>query len=229
MNIQDLLRKTFTYRYIYLPYRQKQGRERIQKQYEYLIDKAPELVRNIINVFNAEGIPYWLEFGTLLGAYRDKTIIKGDFDLDFGAYQKDVANIYMALSKAGFKLVREFHEIGRNGIEQSYYDGNITFDIFYFSEEDTNSLSCFAFTPIPNRSVPNKTTYGKVSSWTFKKFDLVKYDFLGSEVYIPANTEEHIEEIYGKQWRIPDPNFKQGFNRRNYDITERMGVGFQYM
>lgn len=228
MNIQDLLRKTFTYRYIYLPYRKRQGRERIQKQYEYLIGKAPELVKNIINVFNAEGIPYWLEFGTLLGAYRDKTIIKGDFDLDFGAYQEDIPRIYEAFTKAGFELVREFHEIGRDGMKQTYYDGFITFDIFYFREEN-NKLVCYGFTPVPNKSVPNKTTYGIVKSWTFKKFDLSEFEFLGNKVFVPSNTEEHIEETYGEGWKVPDPNFVHGLNKRVYDMVERKGVGFQYM
>ena len=32
---------------------------------------------------------FWLEFGTLLGAYRDNTFIKSDLDIDLGLFLKD--------------------------------------------------------------------------------------------------------------------------------------------
>jgi len=37
-----------------------------------------------VNLMNTHNVPYWLDYGTLLGAVRDKAIIPWEFDLDFG-------------------------------------------------------------------------------------------------------------------------------------------------
>ena len=41
-----------------------------------------EMLINIVNIFNKHNIYYWIDFGTLLGIYREKDIILGDNDID---------------------------------------------------------------------------------------------------------------------------------------------------
>eukprot|EP00823_Brevimastigomonas_motovehiculus_P003652 TRINITY_DN2264_c0_g1_i1.p1 TRINITY_DN2264_c0_g1~~TRINITY_DN2264_c0_g1_i1.p1 ORF type:complete len:319 (-),score=26.12 TRINITY_DN2264_c0_g1_i1:49-1005(-) len=43
------------------------------------------LLVRIATTLNRNAIPFWLEYGTLLGAYRDHGIIPWDFDIDLGS------------------------------------------------------------------------------------------------------------------------------------------------
>lgn len=38
---------------------------------------------------DSENVLFWLDYGTLLGAYREHDFIKHDFDLDIGLWLKD--------------------------------------------------------------------------------------------------------------------------------------------
>ena len=60
---------------------------------QYFRTEAVELLQRFTEALNAEGIDYWLEFGTLLGYYREHDFIAHDDDLDFGAYLTDAAKV----------------------------------------------------------------------------------------------------------------------------------------
>ena len=86
-------------------------------------------------------ICYSLAYGTLLGAFRDNSFVPNELDLDIGAYLKDAKQIFNALKKSGFVLVREFHIVGENGLEQTYSYKGTTLDVMYFFHEKS-SLFC---------------------------------------------------------------------------------------
>ena len=48
-------------------------------------------------LLNKKQIPYWADFGTLLGIVRDKDIISWDDDVDFGYFLKDRDRLIVAL------------------------------------------------------------------------------------------------------------------------------------
>ena len=48
------------------------------------------LLSYIKNVCEQNNIPYWLDFGTLIGAYRHQGFIPWDDDIDIGMIRKDV-------------------------------------------------------------------------------------------------------------------------------------------
>ena len=80
-----------------------------------------ELLRFIDNVCNKYGIEYWIDYGTLLGAYRHGGFIPWDDDLDISIMRKDYEklieilpeeiNQYPTLKKnCGLTLLIEGHE-----------------------------------------------------------------------------------------------------------------------
>ena len=59
-------------------------------------------LKKIVSVFEEFDVDYWLEFGTLLGCYRDNRLISWDSDLDFGVFDIDaVRNVKSHLEKKG--------------------------------------------------------------------------------------------------------------------------------
>lgn len=67
------------------------------------------VVKDVMGEFN---IPFFLMFGTLLGAVRDKEFIKHDKDIDLGFFREDKTDFYkviLELKKYDFRLLRTDH------------------------------------------------------------------------------------------------------------------------
>ena len=66
------------------------------------------LLYNIIKLFKKYDIFYWLDYGTLLGAYRYGKIIPWDYDIDFSILhveqKKVLKNVIPDLVKLGYEI-----------------------------------------------------------------------------------------------------------------------------
>ena len=91
-----------------LYYKLRFGR-RLNKKQQFFINENGELFHKFTQILNDNGVVFWLEFGTLLGFYREHDFIKHDFDLDIGVYMADAEKIRKILTDNGFKLVRDFN------------------------------------------------------------------------------------------------------------------------
>ncbi|MCR4920857.1 MAG: hypothetical protein K5945_04005 [Bacteroidaceae bacterium] len=160
---------------------------------------------------NAEGITFWLEFGTLLGYYREHDFIAHDFDLDTGANLTDQPRIRRALEAAGFELVRYYDVKDDGGREECYKhrDMQTTIDVFYF-RRDGDLMYCNLFVPLQNMSFRwnlNKPMPFRTVRVNFPAGELQRAEFKGAKVYIPENTDAHLRAQYGDSYMIPNPNF----------------------
>ena len=48
---------------------------------------------NTVDILEKNNIKYWLDFGTLLGAFREGKIIEHDYDVDIGILHKDLEKV----------------------------------------------------------------------------------------------------------------------------------------
>ena len=63
------------------------------------------ILSNVIEVFNAHNVVYWLDYGTLLGALHRNDVIPYDSDGDISFMRND-PNVKKAISMLGeFRLV----------------------------------------------------------------------------------------------------------------------------
>ncbi len=181
---------------------------------------------------NAEGVTFWLEFGTLLGYYREHAFIAHDFDLDVGAFLSDQPRIQKALKAAGFELVRYYNVKDEGGREECYKhrDMKTTIDVFYF-RTDGDLMYCNLFVPLQNMSV--WWNLGKLMPFrtvrvNFPSGELQRVEFKGAQVFIPANTDAHLRAQYGDSYMVPNPNFamKDRKNMVYYTYEEKPSEGF---
>ena len=223
MKLKDILKRTLLYRYVYYPYLIKKSKVRKQRMHELFVKEGENVLKTFVECMNANNITYWLEYGSLLGAYRDGNFVPNELDLDVGVYLSDANRVYHAMRNAGFKLVREFHVVGENGLEQTYEYKGITIDLMYFYEKD-GMMWCNGVAG----KFSSKFTEYVVTAHYFKPFLCTSFDFLGMKVSIPSNTEDHLIETYGPNFRVYDPNFKIDFNKVFYSIDEKRAIGFAY-
>lgn len=226
MNIKKIIKSTWLYKNVYYPYRVKKIKNIFQEKRAIFIKEGENALKAFVDSMNKNGITYWLEFGSLLGVYRDGDFVPNEIDIDAGAFLKDARIVYEALVKDGFKLVREFHVVGENGLEQTYEYHGTTIDLMYFFEND-GLLWCNGaqFTPTIRKGILFEHV---VTSHYFKNFECSDIYFKGIRVAIPSNTEEHLIEIYGEGFRVYDPNFKGDLNKIYYSLSEKKGIGFIY-
>lgn len=162
------------------------------------------------------GIDIWPEFGTLLGAYRDKSFISYDPDIDMGLFSDSFTDELMtALLKYGIKRKRSLYLIDSNSNEKRLIEMSLTykgliFDVFLSDKVNENSRRVYV-------------SYEKINELDNKykvKFYTVEYSggpvvvqINDIKLHYPGDASVYLRSIYGdsfmtpiKDWRPPKRN-----------------------
>ena len=176
--------------------------------YRFLIKHQVKAAKEAIFRFDAlmkeAGIRYWLEYGTLLGAYRTGEFIYEDFilyrfDLDTGIFLSDgtLDEIDTLLTTNGFTPLGEFAFVGEEDqpVERSYVYHGIKLDVFcFFVDESQKQMYSHYFArggkEVYRQSFPLATR--------FKTLELYDKPFP-----IPDNVEDHLAYYYGADYMKP--------------------------
>ncbi len=221
--LKQIVKQTIIYKWLYQPLSSRKNRKLIADRRLLFLNEGYTLLRDFVECMEKDSIPYWLEYGTLLGAYRDGAFIPNELDIDVGVYLEDARRVFYSLVKNGFKLVREFHVVGENGLEQTYEYHGITIDVMFFYREG-DSLWCNGIYGFPKKyGIPFKA---QITAHKFIPFGITKMSFLGLNVSIPDNVEVHLTEIYGESFRVYDPDFPGDLNKYYYPLSEKWGMGY---
>lgn len=156
-----------------------------------LMDKAA-MRRNLLDfkrVMDIHAVPFFLIFGTLLGATRGQSFIDWDTDVDVGCFYEDyekIGRLTEAFRGQGFKVLERDIIPPMDGY---YIRENEKIEIWFFKKED------------------EFWAYDKRVRYP-RRFldDLDTMKFLGTEFRTPKNKEEFLKVTYGADWIIPDPD-----------------------
>lgn len=216
MNLTNFFTSKFWFKIRYF-YSSKKKREAIQRNQKNMFQKyaldALTCLYSGLNEYKSDA-NVWLEFGTLLGAYRDKGFIEHDYDLDFGLdYDLLSDDLIKHLRKFGFiplsKFVVRSNDEKINNYNAEYtlsFKGKLNVDLFAFRK--TESLVEFFFFDKEEGLTWEETErkynqHLRVKTKFISPFTLQNFNFLGINVKIPINTERHLSEIYGDDFMIP--------------------------
>lgn len=181
------------------------------------------LLKKVIGILETYDIDYWLEYGTLLGCYRDHAFIKYDADIDIGTYAyADVKQLKSSFEKQGLK-VEELYEWtdDMSSIFQIYSDKTHV-DIYHFTTTDkgtvakhnrfdTITASTFRHLYLQLKKRGIKLTgilkfafkFSHRRNFFYPQVETQKIPFYDIQVRIPKNAEYHLELMYGKTWKTP--------------------------
>lgn len=154
-------------------------------------DEAKELLSQTKRLFSQKGLNFYLAFGTLLGAVRDKTIVPGDEDVDvFVDNEKLLISILPFLYDNGLTLFRRIE-----GRIYSFWGSNGCYIDVYILRPLKHSLWSLYCYNLSRLVIPKRF---------FKEYQDIF--FLGDIYKCPKEPEKFLEFIYGKTWRTPIPN-----------------------
>lgn len=192
------------------------------KKKQAFIKYGEETLRRTFKAFKDIDKTMWLDYGTLLGAVRDKDFIEYDADLDVSTFIGDADKVEKSMINNGLRKIREF-EVDNKIVEQTYQYNGSSIDIFYNTLEG-DKVWAYAFYSNPTCNVtfdktPTMLTFRgwKTTKATFTYKGFTKLNFKGCEFDVPADTDLYLTEAYGNyKVRIKDydsttqsPNIEQ--------------------
>lgn len=155
------------------------------------------LLEFIVDILEKESIRYWLDYGTLLGAVRNKGFINNDSDADISIMEEDSERLLALLKERGepFGFISG---LGFQGSGLQLYLGveNRTHIDVFFWHPKGNLLARHWFIP----GVDDNKGKNFPSEWVQ---DLSTVTFEGREYAAPNNPEEMCEFRYGPTWKTP--------------------------
>eukprot|EP01062_Namystynia_karyoxenos_P067555 TRINITY_DN61548_c0_g1_i1.p1 TRINITY_DN61548_c0_g1~~TRINITY_DN61548_c0_g1_i1.p1 ORF type:complete len:291 (+),score=29.42 TRINITY_DN61548_c0_g1_i1:46-918(+) len=174
-----------------------------------------EYLRRLVQCFDqvcrAEGIDYWLDFGTLLGSARHRGLIPWDGaqDIDVGIHVNQTEKLRAAqgrlLRQCGFRLLHrnDWHNPGGTlwGIKRAafrvFFDAVTPYyvDVADYEDLPGGRIADLHFTPII------------VDLARSEVFPTIDCPFEGLTLRCPANTDGYLTMEYG-DWRTPRKGFQ---------------------
>lgn len=186
-----------------------------------LLKENFEEILNIVYSSELKKYDIWLDFGTLLGYYRERDFINHDLDMDFGIIIPNYADFLVVekeLLYKGFQRTKEFY-FDKNLVELSYNYKGLNVD-FILYKKDSNKISSDTIFYMTN-ALGNPTRY-EVYHYELPFFDLQECNFKNIVVKIPSNVEEYLSNLYGEDFRIPNTNYNWKENPIYQKVKEDM-------
>ena len=162
--------------------------------------KFRECLEDMKTVLDRHKVTFFLSNGTFLGQHRENRFIPHDKDIDIGMlkcdYPKDLPEYVVGSGK--FEKLGT-HGNGSDGLEHAFRHRNgVKIDIFVFfptGKRDEYYISTF-------NGECDKTREG-YCKWKRTIRGLVPIRFFGRGYLVPANKDEHLTDLYGKDWKTP--------------------------
>lgn len=168
-------------------------------------EKTMDLARNtlmcIIDLFELNNIPYFIDHGTLLGIVRDGDLLPWDDDIDISIYSEDTTKTISCIENNISKLPMNK---SLRWVVNVYYQENLIPNEIEITFDPINQMNfkkiLVSIKPVffENEFAVQRVTYAP--EYHFRKREHVNYK--GRNISTPYDYERYLEYHYG-EWKIP--------------------------
>lgn len=191
------------------------------------IDNAIKMLAAVVEVLNQYQIKYYLDFGTLIGAMRDNSLIPWDDDIDISLIdESDYAKVELALeairTKFGYRTYLLTY--AASTAKRKKQNQEMLVDKIEFTDENNFNIAKIRNNMFWKFGRGNTTldiffkykyngdlywmAYGKINCVPMDVFDesLSEIDFYGIKCTIPTYYDRYLTYKYG-DWKTPNPKW----------------------
>lgn len=192
----------------------------IPKRQRRLQKYGPQALARLHQLLQKNNVPYYCDYGTLIGFVRDGGFIKHDDDIDISIQPgaKREAEVLKVFLDAGYGFVHGFNYEGRL-MEFTVADASgITIDVFFPVKMEEEGM-VHGYQPIweATRQYPNEKA-NTVIEYDFVEATGIKtINIIGVAALIPGNYDEVLTSEYGP-WKIPDAKFNTVTDRKHREL-----------
>lgn len=174
---------------------------KVMKRYGFeTLCRADEAVRSF-------GGRLFLDFGTLLGAYREKNFIAHDADLDVGLLANErPENMAALMAQFGFRHTRQFYNKETQFVTEDQFEyKGMQIDFFYYFDYSETHIGCYAARRHETKEwkEANATDGFPCVIWPSVKTSFTEKDFLGRKFFMPDAAATWLEDVYGEDFMTP--------------------------
>jgi hypothetical protein len=173
---------------------------------ENYLSYEKEALREVARLLNQAEIPWWIDCGTCLGAYRYGGVIPWDADLDIAVLQPDFENVRKTLSQLDQKKysVQDWSSRDRPNSYIKIYirESRTLIDVYHFAIEPETRELRYILSLETNLFFPE---WWKIRERRFTVpvafetvFPLKKTLLDGIEVFIPNDPKKFLQRCYGE-------------------------------
>ncbi|CAD5216813.1 unnamed protein product [Bursaphelenchus okinawaensis] len=150
----------------------------------------------------------YLTGGTLLGWYRECSIIPHTTDIDFGMPIADYSPEFIDQLDKEYEMYWTLGN-GKSSMELSFHVGNVKTDVFFmFGRNKTHGY-------YSGMKIPRK----RELMWIYPKVkEVCAGNLLGHLMYVPCNVEDMLIADYGPEWMLDFPTRKYVYDRSGSNI-----------
>eukprot|EP00047_Mylnosiga_fluctuans_P007430 m.253338 g.253338 ORF g.253338 m.253338 type:complete len:497 (+) comp18279_c0_seq1:246-1736(+) len=158
------------------------------------LDHLRETARHVFEILDRDGVRYWLEGGSLLGAARDGDIIPWDYDVDVGLDEEDIARCKPLAAAARDGRHEEAGFVWEKAREGDFYRvqysaaNHLHVDLFPFHDDGTGTMTKMTWIESHRQDMPFPAHYLR---------PLARMPFVGMSVSVPNHHREFLELKFG--------------------------------
>lgn len=221
MMIKKLIKKS----HFFNKYRELAQNRYLARRSEAIKKDGLKIISELYAKIALQNPSLFVDYGTLLGVIREKRIIMWDDDIDMGIIMSDIFSWHELQKIMLAEGYVKKHQFTYNGeiTEQNYEKGFVSIDFFRHYEKEGVSIS-YVYDKDFEGIYPSENFWDVMEFKTpgIVEVDLVNID--GYDIPVPNNNVDYLSFVYGKDWQIPNPNWKTGDGPATTKLTGEYAI-----